>query len=237
MKKQSFLRMVAMAVATVLLSAGLTACGDKMTAVGGNSVQSKDGELLFSYASTTYEAVAQGKKVGTLSNKLSEVEVYAIEGQSADEWRVTEYGEVLYAEGVQLPTLQEMQPTTLEVCTLSSGRKIRSVTDSDIIADAVQAYTEGESAPYLNWDVLRSYQLRFVSETYDFLYFTVTYIECEEDIQLDDGTNYGRYFLRSAFDEKFVPIGSGLHDLLFGSDATEATTEATTAEEGNDTNG
>lgn len=228
MKRDVFVRRAAVALALLLTLGCVAGCGDDMKETDG-VLKTENGKTSFYHASTVYEAVEVGQKVGTLTETSIKVDVYAIEGQSSDEWRVTEDGYVLYAEGVHLPTLADMAPTSLEVCTLSSGKRIRVVTEADIIADAVKAYTEGKSADYglAPLETLHTYQLHFLSDTYDFLMINLTYIEYSEDI-VQDGVDYGRYFLRSAFDGKFVPIGDGLHTLLFGADATE--TEAETNE-------
>lgn len=228
MKRDRWSRYTVGVLALCLLLGCLAGCGDDMKETGG-VIKSEDGAKSFHHASTVYGAVEVGKKLGTLTETSIKVDVYAIEGQSADEWRVTEDGYVLYADGVHLPTLAEMAPTSLELCAMSSGKRIRTVTEAAILADAVQAYTEGESADYglAPRDPLRTYQLRFLSETYSFLSFTVVYIEYEADV-VQDGVNYGRYFLRSAFDGIFVPVGDGLHTLLFGSETEpgETGTEA-----------
>lgn len=229
MKRDVFVRRVAVALALLVTLGCVAGCSDHMEETGG-VLKTENGKISFYHASTVYEAVEVGKKIGTLTEIKITVDVYAIEGQSTDEWRVTEDGYVLYAEGVQLPTLADMAPTSLEVCTQSSGKRIRLITDETVIADAVKAYTEGGSeADYAlaPLEPLHTYQVRFLSETYDFLRYTVTYIEYSEDV-VQDEINYGRYFLRSAFDGTFIPIGDGLHILLFGADATETETETET---------
>lgn len=209
--------------AVLLLVVGifLTGCGETLRETEG-VVKSKDGSKTFQHASTTYEAVETGKKIGklTYTGDASE-EVYEIEGLSPDEWLVTEDGYVLYADGVHLPSLAEMNPQTVQICAYrQSVHVLRTVSNAEILSDAVHAYTEGENLEYWGQEPLRSYKLRFVSNEYPALYFSVLYLEYGEDLVLDD-VNYGRYFLRGIFDSRFVKVGDGMHRLMFGDDATE----------------
>ena len=117
MKRTGLRRTAALALA-LILSVGtcFAGCGEKLRETGG-VVKTQDGQKTYRHASTTYEAVEVGKKVGTLTDTGGgSGTVYAIEGLSADEWLVTEEGYVLYADGVHLPTLTEMKPDAVQVC-------------------------------------------------------------------------------------------------------------------------
>ncbi len=229
MKRTGFRRTAALALAlTLSVGTGLSGCGERLQEAGG-VVRTQDGERTYRHASTTYEAVEVGKKIGTLTDTGGgSGTVYAIEGLSADEWLVTEDGYVLYADGVHLPTLTEMNPEAMQVCAYrQSIHVLRTVTDADILTDAVRAYTEGTNVEYLGLEAQHSYKLRFTSAAYPSLYFSLLYIEYGEDMVLD-GVNYGRYFLRGVFDGRFVAVGDGLHRLMFGSDeTTDAAASAT----------
>ena len=226
MKRTGLRRTAALALA-LILSVGtcFAGCGEKLRETGG-VIKTQDGQKTYRHASTTYEAVEVGKKVGTLTDTGGgSGTVYAIEGLSADEWLVTEEGYVLYADGVHLPTLTEMKPDAVQVCAYrQSIHVLRTVTGADILPDAVRAYTEGENIEYLGLEAQHSYKLRFTSAAYPALYFSLLYIEYGEDMVLD-GVNYGRYFLRGVFDGRFVAVGDGLHQLMFGGETTETASE------------
>ena len=124
-----------------------------------------------------------------------------------------------------MPTLTEMKPDAVQVCAYrQSIHVLRTVTGADILSDAVRAYTEGENIEYLGLEAQHSYKLRFTSAAYPALYFSLLYIEYGEDMVLD-GVNYGRYFLRGVFDGRFVAVGDGLHQLMFGGETTETASE------------
>ena len=57
---------------------------------------------------------------------------------------------------------------------------------------------------------LRSYKARFESSQYPGFYYSLTYVEYDEDVEID-GVSYGRYFLRSAFEGIFIPVGDEIH--------------------------
>ena len=42
-------------------------------------------------------------------------------------------------------------------------------------------------------------------------------MEYSEDVEID-GVNYGRYFLRSAFEDIFIPVGDEIHKAMGFSD-------------------
>lgn len=121
MKRTGLRRTAALALA-LILSVGtcFAGCGEKLRETGG-VIKTQDGQKTYRHASTTYEAVEVGKKVGTLTDTGGgSGTVYAIEGLSADEWLVTEEGYVLYADGVHLPTLTEMKPDAVPGLCLSA---------------------------------------------------------------------------------------------------------------------
>ena len=43
--------------------------------------------------------------------------------------------------------------------------------------------------------------------------YTLTYVEYASDVEID-GENHGRYFLRSAFEDIFIPVGDEIHRAL-----------------------
>ena len=90
MKRTGLRRTAALALA-LILSVGtcFAGCGEKLRETGG-VIKTQDGQKTYRHASTTYEAVEVGKKVGTLTDTGGgSGTVYAIEGLSADEWLVS----------------------------------------------------------------------------------------------------------------------------------------------------
>ncbi len=169
----------------------------------------------YHHASTVYEATALVKEYGTLKvNDKSEYTLYTIPGMDAVEMLATEEYNVLYAVGDEMPTLLEMAPTILHVCTDSTTvHEIKRMEDSGDIYSLVHAYTNDPSIPYPGITPLRNYRVRFESTQYPGFYYTLAYIEYGEDIVID-GKNYGRFFLRSVFENTCVPVSNVIHRAL-----------------------
>ena len=55
--------------------------------------------------------------------------------------------------------------------------------------------------------------MRFESVQYPGFYYTLTYVEYANDLEID-GKSYGKYFLYNAFDQRFVPVGDEIHGVL-----------------------
>ena len=85
--------------------------------------------------------------------------------------------------------------------------------DAVAIASLVNAFTTGKSLSYPAGSPLRSYKARFESTQYPGFYYSLTYVEYAEDVEID-GESYGRFFLRSAFEDIFVPVGDEIHRAL-----------------------
>lgn len=222
--KHPTLSRAALALSVLLLALTVTAasgCGTKLQETPEGVKINGEEEKVFLHASVVYEPVELGQKYGSLQvSESMKLKVWSIEGLSPAEWLATEDGDVLYAEDVHLPTLTEMSPASVQVCAYqASVHVLRRVGDPDVLSSLVTAWETAENAPYLNRTPLRSFKLRFESEAYPSLYYSVLYLEYAEDL-VSDGVNYGRYFLYSAFESRFVPVDGALHALFDFGDGT-----------------
>ena len=127
----------------------------------------------------------------------------------------TEDFNIVYAEGYTMPTLLEMAPTVLHICVDSSDtiREIHNLDDTVVIAAIVHDLTTGEHLSYPAASPRRSYKARFESTQYPGFYYSLTYVEYAEDVEID-GKNYGRYFMRSAFEGIFIPVGDEIPESM-----------------------
>ncbi|MBR5123750.1 MAG: hypothetical protein IKU90_01355 [Clostridia bacterium] len=201
-------------LATVLCALSLASCKTTLKP-GENGLYDDKNKISYSHASTVYEATALVKEYGklALSSKESYV-LYTIPGADPTEILATEDYNIVYAEGVTMPTLVEMAPTVIHVCVDSDTvREVGSVTEVADVISLVQAYTKGESMAYPAAAPLRSYTVRFESTKYTGFFYTLTYVEYATDVEID-GVNYGRYFFRSAFEGIFVPVGDEIHKAM-----------------------
>lgn len=201
--------MAALLLATLLFSS----CGMTLQR-SENGYVDKEG-VTWQHASTCYQAVSLGEKLGKLAvADKTTYEIYEIPDMDASLWMATEEGNVLYADGVTLPTLADMAPASMEVCVENTTTYvIHTMTDTEALASVISAYTEHEPVLYLGLPVYKTYRIRFLSPDYPGLYYSLTYVEYAEDYVIED-RNYGKYFLYDRFDQNFVPIGDEIHNAL-----------------------
>lgn len=146
-------------------------------------------------ASVSYEPVSVGAEYA----KYNDIVLYKIAGADPTQWMTEAYegiGSIFYAEDVALPTLSEMNPIAVYVCGSETKTiSLSTVEDADVIAQLCSLIENGEQTEAGSYK--NSYYLKFSSEAYPFLYYSVVYII---------GDNGGRY----AYDrgtKKCVDIG------------------------------
>lgn len=224
MKRIDVTRILSLLLACLLTAAFLTGCGKKLTETS-EGVRVKD-STLFHHASTVYKPAEQGRRYGRLTvSEGMTLEVFAIEGLSTDKWLTTEDGDVLYADGVKLPTLLDLAPNAMQVFYQTSDHILRRVTSPAIVGGFAEAYENGTPVNYPNKPALRTLRVCFESGTMPALRYELTYLEYAEDIVIGE-ENCGRYFLYSRFDSRCVPVDGSLHEVLGLSDAGTGTAEA-----------
>lgn len=207
-------KLIALCLTLLVLPFLLISCGKTLTE-SASGIKDSTTKINYNHASVTYEPVELGKKYGTLKvgEKVS-LALYRIEGLDPTEWLATEDMNVLYADSVTLPSLADMEPTGLQICAKDvSVHVLRRIGDAEVVRAVTSAWTDNDSLTYPSRMPQKVYKLRFESELYPSLYYCVTYIEYSSDLELD-GVNYGKYFLYSAFDDIFVPMGDAIHRII-----------------------
>ena len=197
---------------SLLCAVSLVSCKVNLQS-GDNGLYDKKNDISYCHASPVYEAISLIREYGKLTVTDTEsYALYTIPGMDPTEMLATEDYNIVYAEGVAMPTLLEMAPTVLRICVDGSEtvREIHMMDNAVAIASLVNAFTTGKSLSYPAGSPLRSYKARFESTQYPGFYYTLTYVEYAEDVEID-GENYGRYFLRSAFEGIFIPVGDEIH--------------------------
>ena len=198
-------------LALLLLSLSLASC--KVTLKPGeDGLYDKQNNVTYSHASTVYEATALVKEYGKLSVTSKEsYTLYTLPDTDPLTYLATEDLNILYASDLTMPTLAQMAPSVLHIC--NEKLEIRRMEEIKTIVDIVNTFTEGDSIPYPGTTPLRSYKARFESPYYPGFFYTLTYIEYADDLEID-GVTYGKYFLYNAFDQVFVPVGDEIHKAL-----------------------
>ncbi len=207
-------RRTALVLCLILLTLTCTACKATLKPQEAGVYNDRT-KTYYHHASMVYEATALVKEYGTLKvNELSEYTLYTVPGMDATEMLATEEFNILYATDSQMPTLLEMAPTILHVCSdTTTIHELKRIEETGDIYSLVYAYMNIESIPYTSDTPLRNYRVRFESTQYPGFYYTLAYLEYSEDIVID-GENYGRYFLRSAYENTFVPVSDVIHKAM-----------------------
>ena len=204
-------KIVLLALSLLLLSLSLASC--KVTLQPGeNGLYDKQNKVTYSHASTVYEATALVKEYGKLNVTSKEsYTLYTLPDTDPLTYLATEDLNILYASDVTMPTLTQMAPSILHIC--NESLEIKRMEELTAILAIVKAFTNGESLPYPGTTPARSYKARFESPQYPGFFYTLTYIEYSNDLEID-GVSYGKYFLYNAFDQIFVPVGEEIHKAL-----------------------
>ena len=196
--KASFIRKtILVALAALLCALALASCKATLKP-GENGLYDKQTQITYSHASTVYEATKLVKEYGKLALTPKEsYALYIVPGAAPTEILATEDFNIVYAAGITMPTLLEMAPSILHICTDSTEavHELHRMEDVIVLASIVTDFTSGKNLPYPAGNPLRSYKVRFESVQYPGFYYTLTYVEYAEDVEID-GVSYGRSFLR-----------------------------------------
>ncbi|MBQ8642648.1 MAG: membrane lipoprotein lipid attachment site-containing protein [Clostridia bacterium] len=146
-------------------------------------------KLAYNAAPTNYEPVSVGEAYGYYGD--IDMTLYEITGLDPKQWLTQEYAgsatTIFYSDDQTLPTLSEMAPVRIHVCTGDSiTYGIATVDDTDVVAQLVDLYENGEEVEWPMLDSLDTYELKFVSEAYPHLYYNLTYYEYADGIYLYD---------------------------------------------------
>ena len=209
MNVSSVKKLLLIGLTSVLVALSLSSCKVTLQS-GSNGLYDKANDISYNHASTVYEAIALVKEYGKLTDTESYV-LYTIPGMDPTEMLATEDCNIVYASDYDMPTLMEMMPTLLHICT--DSHEIKRLEDAVAVASLVHDYAEGESIAYPGITPLRSYKARFESVNYPGFFYTLTYVEYADDLTVDE-KSYGKYFLYNAFDQRFVPVGDEIHKAL-----------------------
>lgn len=213
--RNMFVKCLVLCLVPLMLVLSLSSCGMTLSEIGSSQAQDNESGKVWQHASTCYEAVELGEKVGKLKVTSKEsYQLHQIKDMDAETWLATEEHHVLYTEGTTLPTLEDMNPSGMLICVENeTTRVIHHMVDAEKIASLVNAWSHTPSVTYPSKQVLRTYRVKFESATYKGLYYTLTYVEYSNDYVLED-VNYGKYFFYNAFDQIFIPVGDEIHTAL-----------------------
>ena len=219
-------------VAVVVVSAlWLCACtGPTLVDRSEGCVDNQSG-VTYVHASACYEPVALGDKHGSLQvgDKITYA-LHEIKGMDPLKWLATKEGDVLYAKDMALPTLTQMKPVAIRVCMdASTVVEACRLDDVAVVQSVAEQYENGVSVTRPTETAPVRYTVRFCSETYAGLYYTLTYLEYVSAVE-ENGVNYGHYFLYDRMQGRFVAVDDTIHRLINGEWSDVAETDTTAAE-------
>lgn len=135
--------------------------------------------VVYTDAPSYYEVVEPGEKYAKwASTKKHNVIFYTIDGADPELYLCEDGGTVFYSDKAKLPTLGEMQINEVYVCVrMENDFTFASITDAKKIGELINLWETGESIEYPGTTPEESYTVRFVSENYPWLNYSLVYVE------------------------------------------------------------
>ncbi len=132
--------------------------------------------IAYTNAPSTYEPVEAGEEYAVWKSAGAKVIFSEIKGMNPAEWLMEEGKTVFYAEGVVLPTLSEMKPHLVYICIEQAYTVVLStIEDAGDIAELTERWESGESVVYPAISPDLSYRIKFLSQDYPGLYYSLIY--------------------------------------------------------------
>lgn len=133
-------------------------------------------------------------------------------------------GFLMYASDCALPTIADMKVSKIHI-TAETGSTIESIAteeQADKIAALLDAYRNGEEIAYLGNNPVYSFRVKLEPEGLPFLRYSLIFVQFKEDYvetyQDENGEtvvkNYGKSFLYSRTDKRYVAIGDLMQEYV-----------------------
>lgn len=191
----------------------LTSCARRLTVEdNGGAYYDKKDDVKYYLASPCYEPITVGEDRYAKAGKN---DFFEIEGLDPDKWLCRKDGAVYYAEGVKLPTLDEMDITYVDVT--YESMTVGKIIDDGQIDELIETFTEGESYYYANVKADISWGVKFFDTRLGIAY-SIVYLEYAEDYEVKNSegefVNCGRKFLYDVYSGRFVAAGDTLDEIV-----------------------
>ncbi len=132
--------------------------------------------IAYTNAPSAYEPVEAGEEYAVWKSAGEKVIFSEIKGMNPADWLMEEGKTVFYAERVSLPTLSEMKPHFLYICIEQAYTVVIStIEDAEDIAELTERWESGEPVVYPATTPDLSYRIKFLSEDYPGLYYSLIY--------------------------------------------------------------
>ena len=194
--KKNLIRIAALLLSALMLTSSLSSCRLHKVSFDAEHNQYVDGRTSIRYtdAPGCYEPVAIGKEYAKIYyNRKASVTLHEMGDMDPAQWLCEEGKTVFYAEGVTLPTLNEMAPEKVHLCIEEAVTMVvTTVTDTADIAALIDVWQNGEEVTYTGLEPTLNLRIKFESSAYPGLYYSLIYLE------YGDGSKvlYDRYAAR-----------------------------------------
>ena len=152
------------------------------------ALRDEKNEVTFLSAPFNYKAVAidPNRQVAIIkTSKGADVPLYAVKGMDRTQWIAREDYTLYYRSDVQLPTLSEMQVTSIAVSRVSTNALETGRLESKAeIDDLVETYEQGTTIPRdkVTASPAARFELLFFSDTYEGIAYSLEYWKFDSEV-------------------------------------------------------
>lgn len=193
----------------------LCGCGRKLEAQGAQIYDKKSGSA-YSFMPAYLEAASISKKSYAKAQLSGAYQtLYTISGLDPALWLCTEWGDILYSGSDMINTLADFEPQSAYVCDTESTQNLALLKiDGEELTPLVERWQDGETTARPVSDPAETYIIKFESEKYPGIYYTVSLLEYDSAL-----------YLYSKYDgARCVEATDILEDHIYGTDADVADT-------------
>lgn len=218
--KKSICRAVILCLALMITTPMiLCGCGRKLEAQGAQIYDKKSGSA-YSFMPAYIEAASISKKSYAKAQLSGAYQtLYTISGLDPELWLCTEWGDILYSGSDMINTLADFEPQSAYVCDTASTQNLAllKIAGEDL-TPIIERWQNGEPTARPISDPTETYIIKFESEKYPGIYYTVSLLEYDSAL-----------YLYSKYDgARCVEATDILGDYIYGTDADAVDTAAVT---------
>lgn len=189
---------------------------------GAGFVDSENGNV-YTPVRGMFEPVSVGKELGVYSDGIADMKIFSVPNSNGDDWLVTDEGDLLCKSGVKIPEFSDLELTQFEVMTNTSVSVAEhKIMSSELVSLLAEKLKSGKTISYPAIEAKRTYIIRFSSKNYPMLFYSVKYIEYDEDIMGFDTdengnrvpVNLGRYFLYESAIRRCTVLGAPIEAFM-----------------------
>ena len=178
------------AICVLLMCVALVSCANKRLTPSGDKLVDGKTDIEYNVAPMCYEPVSLGKEFARSDRQDYEITYYQMGELSTDEWLCDGEYNVYYADGVKLPTFEEMSINRILVCQEDEALiSIKDITDEELVLAVIDAYKNGEATEYIGLKADIALKLKFRSAIYPYLQYSLSYYEYTDGCIIEDKTD------------------------------------------------